>query len=154
VLYVPGDKPRAIEKARTLRPDAIILDLEDAVAPEHKAQAREHVRDALRTPWHVPVLIRVNGAGTPWAQDDHHLAHTTSAAIRCANDPPRGMKNPAMIPAVSSTMPSQSSRSNETSSSLTGGGVRNSPLFKWCSLSWRSSTRNITPATAASASAP
>lgn len=80
VLYVPGDKPRAIEKARTLHPDAVILDLEDAVAPEHKAQAREHVRDALRTPWHVPVLIRVNGAGTPWAQDDHHLAHTISAA--------------------------------------------------------------------------
>lgn len=80
VLYVPGDKPRAIEKARTLRPDAVILDLEDAVAPEHKAQAREHVRDALNTPWAVPVLIRVNGAGTPWEQDDHHLARNAGAA--------------------------------------------------------------------------
>lgn len=80
VLYVPGDKPRAIEKARTLRPDAVILDLEDAVAPEHKAQARAHVRDALNTPWPVPVLIRVNGAGTPWEQDDHHLARSAGAA--------------------------------------------------------------------------
>ncbi|GAA0523200.1 CoA ester lyase [Deinococcus depolymerans] len=79
-LYVPGDKPRAIEKARTLRADAIILDLEDAVAPEHKAQAREHVRDALRTPWHVPVLIRVNGLNTPWEHDDRELALTAGAS--------------------------------------------------------------------------
>ena len=80
VLYVPGDKPRAIEKARTLRPDAVILDLEDAVAPEHKAQAREHVRDALRTPWRVPVLVRVNGLNTPWEHDDRELALTAGAA--------------------------------------------------------------------------
>ncbi|GGR54028.1 CoA ester lyase [Deinococcus seoulensis] len=80
VLYVPGDKPRAIEKARTLRPDAIILDLEDAVAPEHKVQARQHVRDALRTPWTVPVLIRVNSLNTPWEHDDRELALTAGAA--------------------------------------------------------------------------
>ena len=47
VLYVPGDKPRALEKARTLSADAVILDLEDAVAPEHKEAARENVRAAL-----------------------------------------------------------------------------------------------------------
>lgn len=79
VLYVPGDKPRAIEKARTLAADAVILDLEDAVAPEHKAQARENVRDALGTRWPVPVMVRVNGLGTPWEHDDRELALTAGA---------------------------------------------------------------------------
>lgn len=74
VLYVPGDKPRAIEKARTLGADAVILDLEDAVAPEHKAAARENVREALRSPWPVPVLVRVNGVGTPWEHEDREAA--------------------------------------------------------------------------------
>ncbi|KEF33829.1 malyl-CoA thiolesterase [Deinococcus sp. RL] len=70
VLYVPGDKPRALEKARTLGADAVILDLEDAVAPEHKDAARQNVAEALRTPWPGPVLVRVNGPGTPWAEAD------------------------------------------------------------------------------------
>ncbi|WP_309571521.1 CoA ester lyase [Deinococcus sp.] len=80
VLYVPGDKPRAIEKARTLNADAVILDLEDAVAPEHKAQAREHVREALSVRWPVPVMVRVNGLGTEWEHDDRELALTAGAA--------------------------------------------------------------------------
>lgn len=74
VLYVPGDKPRAIEKARTLGADAVILDLEDAVAPEHKAAARDNVVAALRSPWPVPVLVRVNGLGTPWEHEDREAA--------------------------------------------------------------------------------
>ncbi|MXV19386.1 HpcH/HpaI aldolase/citrate lyase family protein [Deinococcus xianganensis] len=80
VLYVPGDKPRAIDKARTLGADAIILDLEDAVAPEHKPAARDHIRHALQTPWPVPVLIRVNALSTPWEHDDRELALTAGAS--------------------------------------------------------------------------
>ena len=80
MLYVPGDKPRAIEKARTLGADAVILDLEDAVAPEFKAQARENVQGALATPWRVPVLVRVNGLGTQWEHGDRELALTAGAA--------------------------------------------------------------------------
>ncbi|MFC5846960.1 HpcH/HpaI aldolase/citrate lyase family protein [Deinococcus petrolearius] len=79
VLYVPGDKPRAIEKARTLGADAVILDLEDAVAPEHKAAARDNVVAALRSPWPVPVLVRVNGLGTPWEHEDREAALTAGA---------------------------------------------------------------------------
>ena len=79
VLYVPGDKPRAIEKARTLNADAVILDLEDAVAPEHKARAREHIREALGTPWPMPVMVRVNGLGSAWEHDDRELALTAGA---------------------------------------------------------------------------
>ncbi len=74
MLYVPGDKPRAIEKALGLRPDAVILDLEDAVAPEHKAVARQNVREALKQRWTCPVLVRVNGLGTVWENDDREMA--------------------------------------------------------------------------------
>ena len=51
MLYVPGDKPRALEKARTLPVDGVILDLEDAVAPENKAAAREAISEALGRDW-------------------------------------------------------------------------------------------------------
>ncbi|WP_216325821.1 HpcH/HpaI aldolase/citrate lyase family protein [Deinococcus aestuarii] len=80
VLYVPGDKPRAVEKARTLDADAVILDLEDAVAPEGKSAARENVRAALGWHWSCPVLVRVNGLGTPWEHDDREMALTAGAA--------------------------------------------------------------------------
>ncbi|GGL89484.1 CoA ester lyase [Deinococcus aerolatus] len=81
MLYVPGDKPRAIEKARGLAADAVILDLEDAVAPEHKAEARANVRAALLAGgWRVPVLVRVNGQGTPWEHEDREMALLSGAS--------------------------------------------------------------------------
>ncbi|THF69063.1 CoA ester lyase [Deinococcus sp. Arct2-2] len=81
VLYVPGDKPKAVEKARGLEADAVILDLEDAVAPEAKAQARENVRLALRAGgWRVPVLVRVNGLGTEHEHADREMALLSGAA--------------------------------------------------------------------------
>lgn len=81
MLYVPGDKPRAIEKARALAADAVILDLEDAVAPEHKAEARANVRAALLAGgWRVPVLVRVNGLGTPWEHEDREMALLSGAS--------------------------------------------------------------------------
>lgn len=71
-LYVPGANARALEKARTLPADGLILDLEDAVAPEAKAAARTQVAAAVRAGGWAPreVLVRVNAAGTPWATDD------------------------------------------------------------------------------------
>ncbi|OLV19653.1 HpcH/HpaI aldolase/citrate lyase family protein [Deinococcus marmoris] len=81
MLYVPGDKPRAIEKARTLAADAVILDLEDAVAPEHKVEARANVRAALLAGgWRVPVLVRVNGLGTQWEHEDREMALLSGAS--------------------------------------------------------------------------
>lgn len=74
MLYVPGDKPRALEKARTLGADAVILDLEDAVAPEHKEDARSNVQAALKENWPCPVLVRVNGLGTRWEHQDREMA--------------------------------------------------------------------------------
>lgn len=62
MLYVPGDKPRALEKAKTLACDAIIFDLEDAVAPENKARARAAIADTVRGDGYGSreLILRVN----------------------------------------------------------------------------------------------
>jgi citrate lyase subunit beta/citryl-CoA lyase len=72
VLYMPGSNARAIEKARTLPVDAVILDLEDSVAPEAKAAARQQVLDAVMAGGFGgrEVIIRINGLDTPWWIED------------------------------------------------------------------------------------
>lgn len=74
VLYMPGANERALEKAKTLPADALILDLEDAVAPDAKPAARERVCAAVGSYGSREVTIRVNGAGTPWHADDLRAA--------------------------------------------------------------------------------
>jgi citrate lyase subunit beta/citryl-CoA lyase len=75
-LYMPGANERALEKARTIPADALILDLEDAVAPDTKPAARERVcalvADGVYTGREV--AIRVNGLDTPWHGDDLRAA--------------------------------------------------------------------------------
>lgn len=72
VLYIPGSKPRALEKARDLPTDAIIFDLEDAVAPSEKASARDLLKDNLipGAYGHRATLLRVNGLDTEWGAED------------------------------------------------------------------------------------
>jgi citrate lyase subunit beta/citryl-CoA lyase len=72
VLYMPGANTRALEKARTLPADALILDLEDAVAPDAKEQARENVCAAVAAGGYGrrELTIRANGIGTPWHEAD------------------------------------------------------------------------------------
>ena len=72
VLYMPASNARAIEKARALACDAVILDLEDAVAPEAKPQARAQAVEAVRQGGfgRREVVIRCNGLDTPWGADD------------------------------------------------------------------------------------
>lgn len=72
VLYMPASNPRAIEKARGLDCDAVILDLEDAVAPDAKPAARAAAVAAIGAGGfgHREVAIRVNGFGTDWMGDD------------------------------------------------------------------------------------
>jgi citrate lyase beta subunit len=70
VLYLPASNPRAIEKARTLPADTLILDLEDAVAPDAKEAARLAAIAALPTLAPHEVAIRVNGLTTIWAPAD------------------------------------------------------------------------------------
>ena len=72
VLYMPGANQRALEKARTLPADALVLDLEDSVAPSAKAAARDLVCATLREQAYGrrEVVVRINGLDTPWGADD------------------------------------------------------------------------------------
>ena len=72
VLYMPGANSRALDKARTLPADGLILDLEDAVAPDAKAAARGQVCAALRAGGYGAreTILRVNGLATPWGHAD------------------------------------------------------------------------------------
>ncbi|MCG7573404.1 CoA ester lyase [Phaeobacter sp. CNT1-3] len=72
VLYIPGSKDRALEKARGLAVDAIIFDLEDAVAPDAKVGARDTLKAALAEGGYGnrAKIIRINGLDTEWGQGD------------------------------------------------------------------------------------
>jgi citrate lyase subunit beta/citryl-CoA lyase len=76
VLYMPGSNPRALEKARTLPADALILDLEDAVAPDAKDMARNQVCEAVKAKGFGKreVVIRINGLATAWGRADLEAA--------------------------------------------------------------------------------
>jgi citrate lyase subunit beta/citryl-CoA lyase len=84
VLYMPGANARALEKARTLAADGVILDLEDSVAPDAKDAARDQVVAAVKAGGFGgrEVFIRVNGVDTPWHADDlTAAAHAAPDAI-------------------------------------------------------------------------
>lgn len=66
-LFVPADRPERFEKAAHAGADAVILDLEDAVAAGAKDQARSALRDGFTA---LPILVRVNAIGTPWHDGD------------------------------------------------------------------------------------
>ncbi|MCG8689624.1 MAG: CoA ester lyase [Minwuiales bacterium] len=72
LLYMPGSNARALEKAKTLAADGLILDLEDAVSPDAKETARAQVCDAVSAGGYGKreLVIRVNGLDTPWGRDD------------------------------------------------------------------------------------
>jgi citrate lyase subunit beta/citryl-CoA lyase len=78
VLYMPASNLKALEKAKTLPADAVILDLEDAVAPEAKETARAQAVEAVKAGGfgRREVVIRVNGLDTPWGAEDLKAAAT------------------------------------------------------------------------------
>ena len=81
VLYMPGSNARALEKGRSLPADGLILDLEDAVAPDAKATARDTIAQALATGGYGgrELIVRVNGLNTPWGYDDLRMAAASGA---------------------------------------------------------------------------
>jgi hypothetical protein len=72
VLFMPGSNVRAMNKARTLPADAVVFDLEDAVAPDAKPRAREQVAAAVNEGGYGSreVIVRVNPLDSPWGKDD------------------------------------------------------------------------------------
>jgi citrate lyase subunit beta/citryl-CoA lyase len=71
-LYLPGNKPRALEKGKGLPADVLIFDLEDAVGPDAKVDSRVRVCDAIASGGYRPreIVVRINGVGTDWHDDD------------------------------------------------------------------------------------
>jgi (3S)-malyl-CoA thioesterase len=82
VLYIPGSKERALEKARGLAADAIIFDLEDAVAPEEKVAARALLAETLAAGGYGRRMriVRINGLATDWGRAD---AEAAAAGMDC-----------------------------------------------------------------------
>ncbi|MFS4582066.1 HpcH/HpaI aldolase/citrate lyase family protein [Phaeobacter sp. C3_T13_0] len=76
VLYIPSSKPRALDKARNLPVDAIIFDLEDAVSPDEKENARDTLSGALKEGGYGAriKIVRLNGLDSPWGQADAEAA--------------------------------------------------------------------------------
>jgi citrate lyase subunit beta/citryl-CoA lyase len=72
VLYMPGSNARALEKGKTIAADGLILDLEDAVAPDAKETARKQVVEACQAGGYGnrELIVRTNGLSTPWGYDD------------------------------------------------------------------------------------
>ena len=81
VLYMPGSNTRALEKGRAIPADALILDLEDAVAPDAKQEARANIVAALGEGGYGrrEIIVRVNGLDSPWGRDDVAAIAPTSA---------------------------------------------------------------------------
>lgn len=76
LLFMPGSNARALEKGRTLPADGLILDLEDAVAPDAKGTAREQIAKAIAADGYGgrEILVRINALDTPWWSDDVAMA--------------------------------------------------------------------------------
>ena len=81
VLYMPGSNARALEKGRSLPADGLILDLEDAVAPDAKETARDQIVAALQQGGYGKreIAVRVNGLDSPWGKDDVKAMATSGA---------------------------------------------------------------------------
>lgn len=127
VLYMPGSNARALEKARTLPADGLILDLEDAVAPDAKELARKQVCEAVAAGGFGmrETIIRVNALSTRWGYEDIAMASKSGAdalllpkvesadairhmeAIMRANGAPQSMKIWAMMETPRSVLESQ-----------------------------------------------
>ncbi|CAI8197470.1 MAG: (3S)-malyl-CoA thioesterase [Alphaproteobacteria bacterium] len=83
-LYMPGANARALEKARSLDADCLLLDLEDAVAPDAKDEARTQICDALRDGGYGAreLVVRINALDTPWGTDDLAALNALPEAAR------------------------------------------------------------------------
>ncbi len=102
VLYMPGSRERALEKARSLPADALILDLEDAVAPAEKPRGRDLVTAAVAAGGYGPrrLIIRINGLETVWGAED--LAAASAAGPDAILLPK--VEDPAVIVHVAARM--------------------------------------------------
>lgn len=98
ILFLPADNARAVEKARGLDCDLAVLDLEDAVGPDRKTEARAAAVAALKT---HPFAVRINGLDTPWGADD--LAALTGTGVGIVVAPK--VEDAASVAALNAQLP-------------------------------------------------
>src|ERR1700745_4527498 len=86
LLFMPGSNARALEKARNLAADCLILDLEDSVAPDAKAKAREQIAQAVQAKGFGKreIWVRTNSLDTPWWRDGAGGAGLAKPGVRLA----------------------------------------------------------------------
>ncbi|SDT26558.1 HpcH/HpaI aldolase/citrate lyase family protein [Microlunatus soli] len=80
-LYVPGDRPDRIAKALASEADEVLIDLEDAVAPDHKELARDSMIKSVAAAEGRAIQVRINPEGTPWYQSDVDAVRTLDPTI-------------------------------------------------------------------------
>ena len=87
-LYMPGANAKALEKAKTLPADVLLLDLEDSVAPEAQDAARDQVAAAVKAGGYGKreVIVRVNGLATPWGRNDIVAAGIARPALKALRE--------------------------------------------------------------------
>ena len=81
VLFLPASNPRAIARARESRAELVVLDLEDAVKPQDKKEARSAATEAVASAWPMPIAIRINGIGTEWHSLDLDAVARSAADV-------------------------------------------------------------------------
>ncbi len=131
-LYMPGANAKALEKAKTLAADVLILDLEDSVAPEAKELAREQVAAAVKAGGYGKreIIVRVNGLATPWGKDD--------IAAACAAGP-----DGVLAPKIES-----GAQVRELDAALTAAGLAKGATF-WANIETPRAILNIADIAAA-----
>ncbi|HRO15135.1 MAG TPA: CoA ester lyase [Paracoccus sp. (in: a-proteobacteria)] len=101
ILYIPAANVRAMDKARSLAADAIIFDLEDAVAPGEKAAARDTLREALAQDYGGRArIVRINGLDSEWGRDDAAAFASGADAVLIPK-----VDSPADLDAVAAIVP-------------------------------------------------
>ncbi len=129
VLYMPGANARALEKARSLDCDAVVLDLEDAVAPDAKPAARAQVAATVEAGGfgHREVIVRVNGLDTPWGEDDVATFATLAASLGRHNA--AGKRAGARLDALLFPKVESATQVRELRTRLTAAGAGGVPLW-------------------------
>jgi len=126
-LFVPGDRAERIVKARASGADAVVVDLEDAVAPGNKGAARDALAGALDAA--APLILRVNGADTAWFADDARLAaHPGVAAVMlpktASTDPVAALRSASNGKPVLALIESAAGMANLAALAATAGVAR------------------------------
>ena len=108
-LYLPGSNARALQKAQTLAADVLILDCEDAVAPENKALARQQIQQALSPQYraaygHRELVVRVNSLASEWGREDVH-ACAAAVARGCVCGVPRPPTHAVQMAITAASIP-------------------------------------------------